>query len=690
MNMRKIGIAAVVLAAALVAGAQTLFFAGDSTLDDSGLSLGGKMRFPYQSWGTTLQESMKDGCKVANYARSGASTKSFVASGMWAKLIAGVKPGDFVAIQFGHNDQKRSTEFYQKERWADPKGLFREIVRDWVKDIRAKGASPILLSPICRGTFDKTGKRLVDSEHKSDGVCLRSYRDAMRELSAELGCDFVDMNTLTWKLLESLGKDESMKFFVISTGVVKGKDGEPAKDVTHPIKAGAEAFAKLFIEDVTARNLAVAKMFRPEAAAACCAPAKIDVAQDRADALYRAGEEATFSVAVRDGKGALVKSGEASWKLDNFGDVKLGSGKADLAAANPFTVKGTMKEEGFLRLTVNCTSNRVVWGVGYDVGKIRQDEPCPKDFDAYWTAEKARLEREVPLDAKCVRDEKLSNAKMDCFRVSFATFGGKRVYGFMSVPTDKSKAPFRIRVEVPGAGPGATGLWGWNENEVGIIMNVHCFEPGADAAEQKKLMQEQNAALAKKYGLPNPNSYCANAGVAESREDYWYHDVMLGINRAVDWVCARPDVDLSQVTYTGSSQGGGFGLFLNYLNPHFTKGFVAVCAITGHFGYKQGRQPGWPQLIWNQPKDKRAAAEKNAAYFDGVNFAARITHPMRFIVGFADTTCPPADVYAAYNVCPAKDKAIVHAIGSGHGWYGWYRQHRGKDCIDFDEWLRTK
>ena len=239
-----------------------LVLAGDSTLDDAGLSLGKKARDPYRSWGTTLQESMVEGCAVRNYARSGASTKSFVKSGMWQKLMADVRPGDFVAIEFGHNDQKRSTEFYQKERWADPKGLFREIVRGWVKDIRAKGATPLLLSPICRGTFDKTGKKLVDSEHKSDGVCLRSYRDAMRELSEELCCDFVDMNNLTRNLMEGLGKDESMKFFVISTGLVKGKDGEPSKDTTHPCKAGAEAFAKLFIDDVKTRNLPVAKLFR--------------------------------------------------------------------------------------------------------------------------------------------------------------------------------------------------------------------------------------------------------------------------------------------------------------------------------------------------------------------------------------------------------------------------------------------
>jgi len=260
--MKRIVLAVLVLSVVSLASAKTLFFAGDSTLDDAGLSLGGKMRYPYQSWGTTLRDSMKDGCTVANYARSGDSTKSFEKDGLWAKLVAGVKPGDYVAIQFGHNDQKRSSEYYLNERWADPKGLFREIVRRWVGEVRAKGATPILLSPICRGTFDKDGKKLVDSEHKTDGVCLRSYRDAMKELSAELPCDFVDMNTLTRDLMEKLGKDESMKFFVISTGFKQGKDGEPSKDTTHPAKAGAEAFAKLFIDDVKARGLPVAEMFR--------------------------------------------------------------------------------------------------------------------------------------------------------------------------------------------------------------------------------------------------------------------------------------------------------------------------------------------------------------------------------------------------------------------------------------------
>ncbi len=250
------------------ATASTLYFAGDSTLDDAGYSHGGRIRFPYYSWGTELQKSMKAECRVSNFARSGASTKSFLKSGQWAKLIAEVKEGDFVAIQFGHNDQKRSSDFYLNERWADPKGLFREIVRGWVGEVRAKGATPILLSPICRGTFDKDGKKLVDATHAFDGVCLGSYRDAMKELSAELGCDYVDMNGLTRELMERVGRDEAMKFFVISTGLAVGKDGEPSHDVTHPCRAGAEAFAKLFVENVVRRGLPVAELFEDFAGSA--------------------------------------------------------------------------------------------------------------------------------------------------------------------------------------------------------------------------------------------------------------------------------------------------------------------------------------------------------------------------------------------------------------------------------------
>ena len=416
---------------------------------------------------------------------------------------------------------------------------------------------------------------------------------------------------------------------------------------------------------------------------------RIEITSDPAGAVqFYTGRVTTFTVKVTDDAGKLVRSGTAKTTLDNFGDKTYGTRTFDLAAANPFRLKGTMDEPGVLRLSVSSGTNNACWGVAYQTRGIVQAEPCPEDFDAYWSAEKARLEKEVPLDAKCELDPKRARANCDCYNVSFATFNGKRVYGFLAVPKGmKPGERLPLHVNVPGAGPWALSA-ATRPGEITLVMNVHAYPPPYDAKEMKRMMSEQNAALAKKYGLPDPTSYCSLAGIGESREDYWYHDIMLGINRAVDWACARPDVDVSRVTYSGGSQGGGFGLFLTYLNGHFTRSLVCVPAITGHYGYKQGRQSGWPNLIARQRPEKRAAAERNAAYFDGVNFARKIRKPIRFVAGLCDRTCPPANVWAAFNACPSENKDIVGVVGAPHSW------QKGVDGAaisrELEDWLRRR
>jgi cephalosporin-C deacetylase-like acetyl esterase len=85
-------------------------------------------------------------------------------------------------------------------------------------------------------------------------------------------------------------------------------------------------------------------------------------------------------------------------------------------------------------------------------------------------------------------------------------------------------------------------------------------------------------------------------------------------------------------------------------------------------GYRAARQSGWPKIVEHNSStgERRAAAEKWAPYFDGANFASRITCRLRVIVGFSDVTCPPCAVYAAYNEIPSRDKDIFHGIGMGH------------------------
>jgi len=417
-----------------------------------------------------------------------------------------------------------------------------------------------------------------------------------------------------------------------------------------------------------------------------------DISQDRESALYRTGETATFAVRVSDAHGGTLTNGLVEWSLDNFGSVSVGKGVADLANGNPFAVRGTLQEPGFLRLTVRMGKHRRFWGVGYDVDAIRQTEPGPADFDAYWQSEKDRLAREVPLDARCEKIDRQCSSARDTYLISFATFNATRVWGFMTIPADRTKAPFRTVMRVCDAGTGATGPWSDRSDEITVTMNVFPFRPAASEKEQAGLLKDLNDGLARRYGLPS-GTYCANCGIGTSREAYFFHDSMLGLARAVDWLAAHPEVDAKRFVYFGSSQGGGYGLYLNYLSPRFVKSVFAVPAATGHYGYRQKRENGWPNLIPNQPAEKRAVAEKLAAYFDGVNFAARIRTPVRFIVGFADGCCPPPDVYSAFNVCPSPDKAIVNAVGAEHcgeiGWAWWIDSHRGAPSwLDYNAWLR--
>ena len=270
--------------------AATLHLAGSSQLSDSG--------YPYYSWGTELGKHMPSCHRVRNMAVSGASTKSYRASGKWKELVDGVKPGDFVGIQFGANDQKCSTEFYRTKRWAAPDGLFRDILREWVGEVRAKEATPVLISHSGRCTFDAEGKRIVDWE-SAPGVNLGSYTASAKALAEEIGCEFVDMQTMVRELSESLGREEAYKNYVISIGWRTGKDGEPSKDTTHPIKSGAEAQARLFIADVTRRGLAVAKLFR------------------RPDISPKDGFDAAFDAAERSGGGRVVVP-RGVWRADEI------------------------------------------------------------------------------------------------------------------------------------------------------------------------------------------------------------------------------------------------------------------------------------------------------------------------------------------------------------------------------------
>ena len=436
------------------------------------------------------------------------------------------------------------------------------------------------------------------------------------------------------------------------------------------------------------RSFLLAVLTAWSATSAFAAGLEFSIANDHTNLLYGVGEEATFTVTVRErgrqahnGKEGLATKGMVDVVVDNFGPAVQASNRVDLAKGNPFTVKGKLSEPGFLRLKVSAGKDWKVWSVGYDPEKIRKGSPSPDDFDAFWSAARAKLAKEVPLDAKMTKVAERSTKDFDYYRISFATFG-RRVYGYLSVPTDKAKAPYPVEIQVSAAGFGGwTNDMGGEKDRIMAFFAVYPWAPcwDWDKLGLKAAYDFMNDAYDAKYGC---GRYCT-AGISASREEYFFYPVLLGIDRAVDWIAARPDVDRKRFCYQGTSQGGGFGFYLTGLNRNFTRAAFFVPAITDTMGYLAGRQSGWPQIVESQVVTNKAATAKNAPYFDGANFASRITCPVRVGVGFSDVTCPPCAVYAAFNEIRVKDKGIVHGFGMTHDCYGWIYN-------DLFKWLREE
>ena len=396
---------------------------------------------------------------------------------------------------------------------------------------------------------------------------------------------------------------------------------------------------------------------------------------DKPDGVYALGEKATITVEVRGEKGAPPKAGMVEWRLNNFGDATIEEGTFDLSkSSSTFTVSGTMKEPGFMRLDVreiNAKGRRGAlkyFGVAYDPYHIKPGAECPADFNDFWTAAVKKYDETVTAPIKMTKVEDDNSKLRNLYELEIPMVEGRTLWGYLSEPKDLSKGPFPVVVGVPGAGP---AIWGVNGDDKTIRMTVqvHYYKPLRGEEKYSKrnsaTQKAENDAWAKRY--PVKNASYAQVGIASSREDYYYYGVLLGVNRAVNWLAARPEVDRKRFRYTGGSQGGGFGLWLCGLNKNFTRAIVYVPALTDLLGFRQGnRESGWPRLIEGQLDQNKSAAEKNAPYFCGVNFARNITIPIRVEVGSADTVCPPMAGFSAFNVIPSKDKDIVIGLGQGH------------------------
>ena len=400
---------------------------------------------------------------------------------------------------------------------------------------------------------------------------------------------------------------------------------------------------------------------------------RVAIAADRADALYRCGEETVFSVAVKGEDGALARSGTVSWRLDNYGAKVVAEGSADLAKENPFAVRGTMAVPGFLRITVRKDGDKrtTAFSTAYEWEKIRTAVPKPKDFDRFWDDAVGKLAREVPPDPQVEPVPGYPKNGIAMERVSLATSGGRRVHAVLAYPVKPGRYP--VRLGFPGAGPGAM-LENFKPapGRITFLMNSHYYRVGDDKAERDALYADEEGEWRRIHGPSKARAYPVG-GLTLSREEAHYYGIILGCNRAINWLMAthRDRIDPARVTYSGASQGGGFGLILTALNKNIRRAYAGVPALTDVMGCKAGgRQSGWPRILEYETQTdpaRLAKIEANAPYFDAAYFAERITVPIRLSVGYIDESCAPHAVCAAFNAIPSKDKKLYHGIGGSHG-----------------------
>lgn len=220
--------------------AKTIFLAGDSTVCD-------QYEEPYMGWGQFLPCLFKEGVAISNHAFSGRSTVSFIKEKRLQNILEVIKPGDYLFIQFGHNDQKIGA-FY-----AGVGEKYNETLKLYVDAARKKGAEPVLITPMHRRSFYESNK-IINT--------LEDYPKAMKSVAKEMNVPLIDLNEGSEVLFNKLGPEKCKKLFL------HFKPGELEKypngiiDDTHFSELGARCLAEIVVDGVEKNNLSISKFLR--------------------------------------------------------------------------------------------------------------------------------------------------------------------------------------------------------------------------------------------------------------------------------------------------------------------------------------------------------------------------------------------------------------------------------------------
>ena len=226
----------------------TIYLAGDSTMAQK---LPEKR--PETGWGEALQKFFKeDQVRIENHAQNGRSTRTFITEKRWQAIVDKLKKGDYVFIQFGHNDESKE----KIDRYTSPPDYRQNLIK-FISEVREKKAVPVLLTPVMRRRFDEHGN-FFDTHGE--------YPDIVRAVAAENKVVLLDMHRETEKLIKRYGAEPSKKLFLqLATGENPNYP-KGIEDNTHFSPLGAGVVAGLVVDAIRGQKLSLAKHLKPAAA----------------------------------------------------------------------------------------------------------------------------------------------------------------------------------------------------------------------------------------------------------------------------------------------------------------------------------------------------------------------------------------------------------------------------------------
>jgi pectinesterase len=256
------------LAAAMPDKSTTIFVIGDSTAANKDIS-GGKQE---RGWAMMLQDCFDDSYIVVdNHAVNGRSSKSFIDEGRWDKVLERMKPGDYVIIQFGHNDEK-----LKADRHTDPGSTFDYNLAKFVRETREHGGIPVLMNCVVRRNFMVKAPEIADDELLrtstfKDGVKMIEgdslidthglYKEAPKDVARRMNCHFVDANRITHDLEQALGREVSKKLHMWFLPGEEPSEPKGKQDNTHYNIYGATTVANL-LADALCEEIPLLKKYR--------------------------------------------------------------------------------------------------------------------------------------------------------------------------------------------------------------------------------------------------------------------------------------------------------------------------------------------------------------------------------------------------------------------------------------------